>query len=244
MTETNDFDREREPFDGDATADLSAPSRRRLPVWVPLALAAVFVVAVFGAWRWAAQPRYEWRVTDVVAPTGILAATGDVRVGAVQRGGLLQTGEGSEIALQLGEEFGFRLLGGGAIDLPPPPPRWYSGEILVVVREGEIYGTTGTGAIDLPLRVIARDAEAEIRGTTFAVFQEPEFTCVCLWQGSVRVTSRVEGSTQHRQLTAESKVLFYPDGTASEILPLEQMERMTLQMMADSGVPPAIPTQK
>ena len=212
--------------------------------WVPLALAAVLAVAVFGAWRWATQPRYEWRVTDVVAPAGILAATGDVQLGAAQRGGLLQTGEGSEIELQLGGELRFRMLGGGVIDLPPPPPRWYSGEILITVHDGEIYGTTRSGALDLPLRVVARNAEAEIRGTTFAVFQETAFTCICLWQGSVRATSRVEGSTQGLQLPAESKVFFYADGTVSESLPLEPMERMKLQMMADGGVPPPLAAQK
>lgn len=220
------------------------PARRVASTWVPLALAAVLVVALFAAWRWAAQPRYQWRVTDVVAPAGILAASGDVQVGGVQRGGPLRTAPDSEIELQLGEEFRFRLLGGSSIELPAAPPRWYSGEILITVLEGEIYGTTGAGTLDLPLRVVARDAEAEIRGTTFAVFQEPEFTCVCLWEGTVLAGSRVAGSTARVQLPDQHKVMFYPDGSVSENLPLEPAERMKLQMMADGGVPPALPVQK
>ncbi len=221
------------------------PSRRRRPVpWWPFALAVMIVVAVLAAWRWAAQPRYEWRLVDVVAPAGILAATGDLQVGAVQRGGFLRTGEQSEIELQLGEQLRLRLLGGSAIELPPPPPRWYSGEILLTVREGEVYGTTGASALDLPLRVVTSDAEVEILGTTFAVLQATSFTTICLWQGSVRAASRVEGSTHSVPLAAESKILFYPDGTVSESLPLESAERSRLRMMADAGVPPAIGGQK
>lgn len=236
MTDHDDSDRE--------PAAAKAPARRVAAAWVPLALAAVLVVALFAAWRWAAQPRYQWRVTDVVAPSGILAATGDVQIGGVQRGGPLRTAPGSEIALQLGEEFRFRLLGGSSIELPTAPPRWYSGEILITVLEGEIYGTTGAGTLDLPLRLVARDAEAQVHGTTFAVGQEPEFTRICLWEGTVLANSRVPGSTERLQLPAEHKVRFYPDGSVSENLPLEPAERLKLQMMADGGVPPALPAQK
>lgn len=151
-----------------ATLRALTPARGRPAAWVPVALAAVFVVAVVAAWPGAAQSRCDWRITDVVAPAGIVAATDDVQVGAAQRGGLLRIGSGSEIELQLGRELRFLLLGNGSIDLPPPL-RWFSGEVLITVHEGEIYGTTGSGSLDLPLRVVSRDAEAEIRGTKFAI---------------------------------------------------------------------------
>ncbi len=212
--------------------------------WVPLALAAVLAVAVFGAWRWATQPRYEWRVTDVVAPAGILAATGDVQLGAAQRGGLLQTGEGSEIELQLGGEFRFRMLGGSVIELPPPPPRWYSGEILITVHDGEIYGTTGAAALDLPLargRPQRRggDPRHDVRGLP-GNRRSPASVC-----GRDRCgRPRASRDRPRACIARRDKVMFYADGTVSESLPLEPMERMKLQMMADGGVPPPPAAQK
>jgi ferric-dicitrate binding protein FerR (iron transport regulator) len=221
----------------------AAPARRGRAPWVALAAATVFVTALFAIWQWAAHSRYEWRITDVVAPAGVLAASGEVRVGSTLRGGPLRTAGGSEVGLQLGGALRLRLLGDSAVELPLPPARWYSGEILVTLRAGEVYGTTGSGQLDLPLRVVARDAEAEIQGTTFAILQTPDFTAVCLWRGSLQAASRGTGAKRRLALPAESKVLFYPDGTVSDVLPLDPLERLTLQMMADDGVlsVPAVP---
>lgn len=210
-------------------------SRRR---YVALAMAAVVVLAVVGGWLWGLQPRYQWRITDVVAPTGIAAGTSDLRAGVVMAGGVISTGPGSEIELQLGEELRFRLLPNSEMTLPEPPSRWFSNEVTITVRAGHLYGTTHS-ALDLPLRVIGREAEAVVHGTTFAVLMEPTFTCVCLWEGTVQVQSRTSSTIAPFALPAGRKVMVYPDGSISELLPLEPPEQMKLQMMQDAGILPA-----
>jgi ferric-dicitrate binding protein FerR (iron transport regulator) len=232
--------RARAAFLGAGTDD-AAPaitgSLHRRGLVVRYAMAAVITLALVGGGLWATQPRYLWHVTDVVAPEGIVTAAGELRPGAALHGGTIRTGGESEIELQLGEEFRFRLRPGGEVTIPDPPRRWFAREILLTVHQGHIFGTTG-GPLDLPLRVVGREAEAEIRGTTFAVLLEPTFTCVCLWEGTVVATSRGPGATPPVQLPAGHKVMFYPDGSVSALLPLEAPEQMKLQMMKDGGILP------
>ncbi len=222
----------------DGAAPAIADSHHRRDLRVGYALAAVITLALVGGGLWAMQPRYLWHVTDVVAPAGIVTAAGEVRPGAVLQGGTIRTGGESEIELQLGEELRFRLRPDGEVTIPDPPRRWFAREILLTVHRGHIYGTTG-GPLDLPLHVVGREAEAEIHGTTFAVLLEPTFTCVCLWEGTVLVTSRGPGATPPVQLPPGHKVMVYPDGSVSALLPLEPPEQMKLQMMKDSGILPA-----
>jgi ferric-dicitrate binding protein FerR (iron transport regulator) len=221
------------PGVGAAAARARAP-RARLAGY---ALAAVVVLGLVGGWIWGQQPRYRWRITDVVAPAGITAATADLRAGVVLAGGVIRTGPGSEIELQLGEEFRFRLLADSELVLPAPPRRWFADEVTVTVRSGHMYGTT-RAALDLPLRVIGREAAALVHGTTFAVLMEPDFTCVCLWEGTVEVMSQVPSAVAPFALPAASKVMVYPDGSVSEFLPLEPPEQMKLEMIQAGGILP------
>lgn len=219
-------------------------SRDRRSAWVAVVLLAAAVVAIGAGWRWVRQPRFVWRVTDVVEPAGVLAATGNIHVGATQRGGLFNVAPGSEIELQLGDALRCRLVGAAEVEIPDPPARLFSGEIQVIVRAGELYGTTRPGSLDLPLRVVGRDAEAEIQGATFAVMVAPDFTSVSLWEGSVLIASRLDKPKPRQRLAAATKILVYADGTFGDTLALDPVERAQLQSVADGGVPPLPAAQK
>jgi hypothetical protein len=86
----------------------------------------------------------------------------------------------------------------------------------------------------VPLRIEAQQAIADVYGTTFAVFEVEEGTCVCLWLGTVVVTNRADGSTF--DMLPETKFYVYKDGTVSGALPIDDMERMKLSMMEEAGL--------
>jgi ferric-dicitrate binding protein FerR (iron transport regulator) len=214
-----------------APPEVPGPSRLRF--FVPLAAAAVLVLAFIGMWQYASGPRAMWSVTDVVEAEGV--------EGVATEGMLMQTdpvtvttGPQSEFELQLGRMFRFRMLPGAEVELPRPPRRWKPEPITIAVRSGEIYGTTGGQKLDVPLRVEAQNAIADVYGTTFAVFEVEDATCVCLWLGTVVVTNRADGSTF--DMVPETKFFVYDDGTVSGAVPIDDMERMKLSMMEEAGL--------
>jgi len=209
----------------------AAPRRSAAVWWVPLTAAAMIALAAFGIWQVGRGPTALWRVTDVVVAEGVRGAPGE---GFVMTAGTITTGPESELELQLGDQFRFRMLPGTTIELPPAPRRWRPGELRIAVTSGEIYGTTGE--LDVPLRVRAAYSEARITGTTFAVFQTDTSSCTCLWEGSLTVTNLHDGVSV--ALTPQHRFYVYDDGTVSGAQPLDGMEIMKLQMMKDGGILP------
>jgi ferric-dicitrate binding protein FerR (iron transport regulator) len=207
------------------------PSRLRF--FVPLAAAAVIVLALIGMWQYAVGPRAMWTVTDVVAAEGVEGVPTEGML-MTPEAVTVRTGPETEFELQLGSMFRFRMLPGAEVELPEPPRRWHPEPITIAVRSGEIYGTTGGEKLDVPLRIEARNAIADVHGTTFAVFEVEDATCVCLWLGSVVVTNRSDGATF--DMVPETKFYVYDDGTVSGALPIDDMERMKLSMMEEAGL--------
>ena len=211
--------------------DAGAVARRRSGLWVVLPAAAMLAVAVFGIWQFASGPRALWRVTDVVLPAGIDGAPTE---GFVLEPGRIATGPESELELQLGDQLRLRLLPGTVIELPEPPTRWGSGDMVLTLASGEVYGIGED--LDAPLRVIARHSETLVHGTTFAVFQTPDASRTCLWAGAVTITNRSDGSTH--TLEPGQRFYVYADGSVSGPQPLDAMETMKLQMLHDRGLLP------
>jgi ferric-dicitrate binding protein FerR (iron transport regulator) len=198
-------------------------------VWVSLVLAGCLVVAVVGAWRWAAQPRHEWRITRIVTPSDILAVSGELKPGAVQHGGLLRTGGAGEIELTLGRGLRVRLLPDSAVRIPRPPRRWISGEILVTIEAGVLLGATGDQPLDLPLRVVTDRADIEIGGATFVITAEKNETRVAVGEGAVMIAPR---QGKRLNLTAQHQAVVDAEGVVGEALPLEPQDLARLAAMA------------
>ena len=230
--------RARAAFLGDVTADAGATVDAGGHRWQGWALAATVVLAILAGFWYGGQPRYDWVVTDVVEADGIVAnsieAAGDLGRGATVTAGRISAGPTSELELQLGSQLRFRILPGTSIELPPAPRRWLPGTQTIVVHTGEIYGTTGGQVLEVPLHITAQQAEARLMGTTFAVFQNDDGTCVCLWQGCITVFP-IDGG-ESVVMEDEKKFYVFTDGSTSGLVPLDGMERMKLQMMADGGI--------
>ena len=229
----------------DAGADRPVAPSGRLPIrsverWRQWALAATIVLVTLAGFWYGGQPRYDWVVTDVIAPEGVAAADPTAK-GLSITSGRITTGPDSELELQLGDQLRFRMLPGSSIDLPSAPRRWLPRAQVIAVQSGEIYGTTGGQVLAVPLRIAAAEAEARLMGTTFAVFQNELGTCICLWQGCITVFPRAGGPSV--RMEDESKFYVYPNGSNSGMVPLDDMERMKLSMMAEGGIIEVLPVE-
>jgi ferric-dicitrate binding protein FerR (iron transport regulator) len=205
-------------------------SRRR---WLGLMMAAVLgVLAVvwFGS-----LPTEEWVVLDVVKPDGVVVSQGALDVGTRLSGGRVATGPESELEVQLGDQVRFRMTPGTELQLPRPPGRWFSRGRRLDLNAGEIYGTSGGHKLDFELVFATGELEAQLTGTTFAVFRTDEASCVCLWEGGISVMPLV-GDETPITLAEKQRVWIFKDGRAPEILPLSDMETMKLQMIHDAGL--------
>lgn len=215
------------------------PRRRffwmRFAAPVAVAAAAVLVALIVHGTR----PAHQWFITDVKEPAGITADAETLEAGARIAAGTVTTAEGSELEIQLGDQLRFRMLPGASITLPEPPGRWFGKERTIRLADGEIYGTTGSEPLAFDLSVETEEATARIFGTTFAVLRLDVGTCVCLWLGGVEVTPATGGPVT--RLREEMKFYVYNDGRPSEMVPIDDMERMKLSMTHDAGLVRELP---
>ena len=214
-----------------AVAPPVAQARRRNR-WIGLLAAAVLgVLAVVMMGR---QPTAEWVVLDVVDPAQIATPGGPPAVGDVVTAGPIATAAGAELELQLGDQLRLRLRPESELDLPSAPGRWFDRTRRLDLHAGEVYGTTGGQSLTFDLSFATGELQAGLTGTTFAVFRTDEASCVCLWEGGIRVHPLAGGPTV--DLVPGQRVWIYKDGRPPEILPLSDMETMKLQMMQEAGV--------
>jgi hypothetical protein len=80
-----------------------------------------------------------------------------------------------------------QILPGTVLDLPAPPGRWFGRSVKGRIESGEVRITTGQRFEGARLTLFSPEARVEVTGTTLAVIREPFGTCVCVYEGSVRV---------------------------------------------------------
>ena len=71
--------------------------------------------------------------------------------------------------------------------IPVPPGRWFGRRIAAEVNSGEWQITTGRRFHGAEFAISTPEAKVEVRGTTLAVIREAHGTCVCVFEGKVRV---------------------------------------------------------
>jgi ferric-dicitrate binding protein FerR (iron transport regulator) len=71
--------------------------------------------------------------------------------------------------------------------IPVPPGRWFRRRVAAEVNSGEWQITTGRRFHGAEFAISTPEAKVEVRGTTLAVIREAHGTCVCVFEGKVRV---------------------------------------------------------
>jgi ferric-dicitrate binding protein FerR (iron transport regulator) len=182
---------------GHLTAPPRAASRpgwfawpRGWPGWAALAgSAALLLIVIQGANR---GPR--WQVTSI-AGQGVAIVDGlpvpmnhldemRKRVGA---GARLRVPPGCQVELMSPGHMIVEVMGGTDATVPGVPGRWFWRTVEGEVNAGELRITTGSAFHGARLAIATPSAQIEVTGTTLAVICEPEGTCVCVFDGVVRV---------------------------------------------------------
>src|SRR5262245_5878036 len=170
---------------------LRRPIHRHPAMQWALAAAAVLVVVSVGSGLNTGSP---WRVGSV---SGEGVAIVDEQPIPLNHHDELERAltPGAHVRVPMGCEIGIRSVGTIAIHMtsgtdgivPGVPGRWFGRNVSGRVDAGEWRVMTGPRFHGAHLAIATPAAHVEVTGTTLAVICEPPGTCVCVYEGSVKV---------------------------------------------------------
>ena len=176
-------------------AALTLPAAPRLP-WLQWAVAPVAVTALVAVVAILNQPP-PWQLMgidgagEVIADGRPFTLAQPAELGRRLRPGVrLRVPDGASLTLASAGRMAIELLPGTDMTLPAPPGRWFGRSAAAEVTGGEIHVTTGPAFHGAQLMVETTDLRLEVTGTTFAVLCLPVGTCVCVYEGAVRVGAK------------------------------------------------------
>ncbi|MGH7726111.1 MAG: hypothetical protein ACREOU_11860 [Candidatus Eiseniibacteriota bacterium] len=234
-----------EPTRASASRAASVPTRRpglprvrpalALSAFAAVLLGFVLVVSVL-------NPGERWRVAATQDATGNVLVDGDpvpasdfASLGdALLPGSEIEwRGEGNLELLSSGQ-VALVVLSGTVMTLPEAPRRMFARTTRGEVTEGEIRITTGPALRGGGLMIATPEAEVMIHGTTLAVIREPMGTCVCVYEGSVRVKA---GEHDMGEVPAGHRQVVFRDGREPERAEIRPIENEKLGTMRETMRP-------
>jgi len=159
-------------------------SFRRL-VWVAAAaaiLAVTFLLPQPERWRAQLDGRLSFDGTDYLPGD-------EARLGAaLEQPGTLETGV-ARARLELGDAFAVELLPNSSLAVPQLPSLDGVEPVAFELARGETYLRTSASYPGNPIVVRTALADVSLHGTTVGVLVDEQGTCVCVAEGTARVTS-------------------------------------------------------
>ncbi len=195
------------------------PSARVVPIVFAFATAATILVAVALERSSRAHPWIEGGLADDRARTH---AAGE----------RITTGPEEMRDLRCDNWATFQLAPSTRIELPSSPGRWLAKTSTGIVHAGELRVVTGPSFPGTTLRLVVPHAMIEVTGTTLAVIAGADSSCLCVLEGSARITGR---SGDARSVLGGRRVTLYGDGRTPFEEGILPMERMKLEMLRDSS---------
>jgi ferric-dicitrate binding protein FerR (iron transport regulator) len=195
--------------------------------FVPLVAAG----GLLGLVIWGLQPEGRWTV--LAAGPGSTVADVPAVPGLAFPRGVAASGERGALDVQLGDRLRIRLHAGSRAQLPRGPGRWFGGVRRLVVEDGEISGTTRPGPLGFDLSLVTQEAEARVRGTTFAVTRNALGPCFCVDDGALEITTRGRDTVD---VPMRMRAQVYEDGRAPQVVELTEAERTSLRGIRDAGI--------
>lgn len=154
----------------------------------PLAMAALAIALVLGD----RGPRWE-----VVAASGTGIAIVDDRPVPmnhlddlrlrVHAGSRIRVPEDGTLEIASRGNLALHVAPGTDMTVPGSPGRWFQRAVRGAIRSGEMRITSGSRFHGASLTIASPETQVLVTGTTLAVIREPQGTCVCVLEGTVRV---------------------------------------------------------
>jgi ferric-dicitrate binding protein FerR (iron transport regulator) len=167
----------------------------------------------------------------IVDQMPVSLAHGEQLQGRLHAGARLTVPAGAEIELASAGSMVVQITAGTEFTLPASPGRWFGRRVAGAVRHGEVRVTTGPAFHGARLRVDTPEAAVEVTGTTLAVICEPPGTCVCVYDGVVRVGAR--GAAAESVPSGRRRFVF-SDGRPPELADIRPVENRKLGMFRQS----------
>jgi len=215
---------------------LALPVRwhRRLAWRLALAPAALALLAVAA---WMADRGPGWSVmavqgegTAMVDGAPVPLASREELGRRLRPGARLTVPAGAEVELASLSGVVVQVTAGTEFTLPDTPGRWLRGRVTGAVRHGEVRVTTGPAFAGALLRLDTPEAVVEVTGTTLAVICEPAGTCVCVYDGVVKVGARGTGMDD---VPNGRRRFVFNDGRPPESAEIRPAENVKLAMFRD-----------
>ncbi len=215
------------PADGAVHPDAGAPpastaARKRFRpwmVWTPVAVAAAILAMVL-----VTNPL---PAPEVIAVTGEGTVTVDGRsfraadraayAGLLGPGSRLEVAGGASVDILYPGAMVLRVDSGSEFDLPGRPGRWIGRTLDAWLKTGEVTIMTEGGFHGNRLAVGTPDGKAVISGTLANVMVDDLLTCICLFEGHLRVESP---DADLGSVEAGRRWVLHRDGSAPEYLPI------------------------
>lgn len=199
--------------------------RRSMTRWGAAALAAAAAVVVVSVLN---QPP-AWRL-GAVTGEGLVVVDGvpvpTQHAGDLQRrlkpGVFVQMPPGVELEIASRGQIAVQFAAGTQASVPRAPGRWFQRNATVEIRAGELRVVTGRGFQGARLTAETPEARVEVTGTTFAVICEPAGTCVCVFEGRLRVGTR--GGVGMADVSGGSRRFVFADGRPEESAAMRDTE--------------------
>lgn len=209
---------------------------RRGAGWWPMAAAAAAILLVVLTGLLNQGP--SWRITGMRGAGSVRLDGKPISVAdasalgtRVPAGVRVEVTDGAELDLRADGILALQCTAGTDLILPPPPPRWFARRSALHIQEGAIRVSTGPAFKGAKLAVTTPDAALAVTGTTFAVILEPTGTCVCVFEGMVRVGPRTGPGAP---ITSGKRRYVFRDGRPMEDATMRETEHAKLGEFRDA----------
>src|SRR5205085_433042 len=102
-------------------------------------------------------------------------------------GARVRVPSGAAIEIAAAGDMVVQITSGTDATVPGVPGRWFGRRVEGELESGELRITTGPRFAGATLALTTPEANVVVTGTTLAVIREPAGTCVCVFDGRVRV---------------------------------------------------------
>ena len=194
-------------------------------------LLAAGVTAVLNA-----GPR--WRVAGVQAAHGnVMVNDEPVPAGDVASlnallapGAVIEWNGNGDLELISKGQMALGIAPGTKMTLPAPPPRWFARSSRGALETVTIRLASGPDFHGARVTITTPEATVEMTGTMLAVIHEPMGTCVCVFEGAVRV---LKGAQDLGMVPAGQRQVVFADGSAPVRAEMRPTERARLGTMKE-----------
>jgi ferric-dicitrate binding protein FerR (iron transport regulator) len=233
--------RQKQAFVAGAYAPVERPVAVRRPngmrrAFLALASAAAVLLVVGVTTVMNAGPR--WKVASVQAAHGNVLVNDEPIPAddtaslneALTPGAVIEWNGSGDLELVSTRELALGIAPGTKMTLPAPPPRWFARTSRGAIETGTIRLASGKRFHGARVTITTPEATVEMTGTMLSVIHEPMGTCVCVFEGAVRVMA---GTHDMGMVPAGQRQVVFADGSAPIRAEMRPTERAKLGEMKE-----------